>query len=144
MSLAVLAAILAAAAPAAAESISAAPHTEIMTRIDRRYDETASIARKLWEFAEVGYKETSSSKLLQDALRAEGFVVKGGAAGIPTAFVAEWEQAGPQSASLRSSTRCPGSIRTRRRPGPRSTERPPGTPAGTISSGPARSEPPSK
>lgn len=108
MRLPVLAAILAAAAPAAAESISAAPHLEIMTRIDRRYDETASIARKLWEFAEVGYKETSSSKLLQDALRAEGFVVKGGAAGIPTAFVAEWGTGGPAIGILAEFDALPG------------------------------------
>jgi aminobenzoyl-glutamate utilization protein B len=31
--------------------------------IDSRYEDTADIARTIWEFAEVGYQETQSSTL---------------------------------------------------------------------------------
>jgi len=39
-----------------------------------------------------GYQETRSSALLQDQLRAAGFTVQAGVAGIPTAFVASFGQ----------------------------------------------------
>ena len=48
------------------------------------------ISRQIWEFAELGYHENRSSKLLQDELRAAGFRITPGVAGAPTAFVAEW------------------------------------------------------
>lgn len=48
----------------------------------------AEIARQIWEWAEVGYQETRSSALLQAELRAAGFEVQTGVAGMPTAFVA--------------------------------------------------------
>ena len=46
------------------------------------------MARKIWEWAEVGYQEKRSSALLADALEAGGFRVERGVAGMPTAFVA--------------------------------------------------------
>jgi aminobenzoyl-glutamate utilization protein B len=33
--------------------------------VDSRYDATASLARQIWEYAEVGYQEEKSSALLQ-------------------------------------------------------------------------------
>ncbi|MGY8986051.1 MAG: amidohydrolase [Sphingomonadales bacterium] len=62
---------------------------------DDRYPKTAELARDIWELAEVGYLETNSSKLMQDHLREEGFSIKAGVAGIPTAFVAEYGNGGP-------------------------------------------------
>ena len=52
-----------------------------------RFDE---ISRQIWESPELGYHEVRSSKLLEDALRVNGFTVRTGVAGIPTAFVASF------------------------------------------------------
>jgi aminobenzoyl-glutamate utilization protein B len=68
---------------------------EILDFIDSRYESTAAMARTLWEYAEVGYQETRSSALIQAALRADGFAVEAGIAGIPTAFVATYGSGGP-------------------------------------------------
>ena len=85
-----------------------AQHEEVMSRIDARYDQTANIARKIWEWAEVGYQEEKSSSLLKDTLRAEGFSVKEGVAEIPTAFVAEYGDGGPVIAILAEFDALPG------------------------------------
>jgi aminobenzoyl-glutamate utilization protein B len=51
-------------------------------------DSSWEMARKIWEWAEVGYQEKRSSVLLADALESGGFRVERGIAGIPTAFIA--------------------------------------------------------
>jgi aminobenzoyl-glutamate utilization protein B len=56
--------------------------------IDARADTSWAMARQIWEWAEPGYKETKSSKLLADALEKAGFRVERGVAKIPTAFTA--------------------------------------------------------
>src|SRR5690606_12900264 len=68
---------------------------DIQRFVDSRYEETAAIARELWEHAEVGYQEVKSSGLLQETLAQEGFSVEAGVAGIPTAFVASYGDGGP-------------------------------------------------
>jgi len=68
---------------------------EILDFIDGRYEETADMARAIWEHAEVGYQETESSALVQESLRAEGFNIEVGIASIPTAFVASYGNGGP-------------------------------------------------
>jgi aminobenzoyl-glutamate utilization protein B len=89
-------------------SLAFAQQEEIMSRIDARYDETASIARQIWEWAEVGYKEERSSKLLQDHLESEGFSIERGVAGMPTAFMASWGEGGPVIAILAEFDALPG------------------------------------
>ena len=76
--------------------------------LDARYAETARMARTLWEYAEVGYQEERSSALLQAALAAEGFEVEAGVAGIPTAFVASYGDAGPVIGILAEYDALPG------------------------------------
>ena len=51
--------------------------------------------RKIWTYAEVGLEEHKSSKELQDLLKANGFTVQAGVAGMPTAFVATYGKDGP-------------------------------------------------
>ncbi|MBL8629727.1 MAG: amidohydrolase [Rhodospirillaceae bacterium] len=51
--------------------------------------------KKIWTYAEAGLEETKSSKELQDLLKANGFTVKAGVAGMPTAFVATYGEGGP-------------------------------------------------
>ncbi|MFZ8886709.1 MAG: amidohydrolase, partial [Steroidobacteraceae bacterium] len=85
-----------------------AERTALLAGIDADRDRTARVARSLWEWAEVGYQEVRSSGLLQDELRAEGFRVEAGVAGIPTAFVAEWGNGGPVIALLAEFDALPG------------------------------------
>ncbi|MEO8681547.1 MAG: amidohydrolase, partial [Vicinamibacterales bacterium] len=56
--------------------------------VDANGDMMKRINRNIWTWAETGLAETRSSKELQDALRANGFTVEAGVAGMPTAFVA--------------------------------------------------------
>lgn len=81
---------------------------DVLASIDARYDQTANIAKKIWDWSEVGYQEEKSSKLLQDTLRSEGFKVKTGVADIPTAFIAEYGKAGPVIAVLAEFDALPG------------------------------------
>lgn len=80
----------------------------MMSRVDAGYDETARVARQIWEWAEVGYKEEKSSRLLQDSLETEGFKIEAGVAEIPTAFIASWGKGGPVIAILAEFDALPG------------------------------------
>lgn len=81
---------------------------EVLKSIDAKYDQYASIAHKIWEFAEVGYQETQSSALLQATLKDAGFNVESGVAEIPTAFVASYGQGKPIIAILAEFDALPG------------------------------------
>jgi|GEM_PF-2869420 len=82
--------------------------TAILDKMDARYDQTADVAQKLWDWAEVGYQEEKSSALLKDTLAAQGFSVKSGVADIPTAFIAEYGKGGPVIAILAEYDALPG------------------------------------
>ena len=100
----ILSAFLLAFAPIAAQ----AQHEDVMARIDARYDQTADIARKLWEWAEVGYQEERSATLLMDTLAAHDFKIRKGVAKMPTAFIAEYGKDGPVIAVLAEYDALPG------------------------------------
>ncbi len=85
-----------------------AAQDSVLADLDGRYDEVASIAKSLWDFAEVGYQETKSSTLLQEHLAHEGFAIKAGVAGIPTAFEASYGHGGPVIAILAEFDALPG------------------------------------
>ncbi len=85
-----------------------AQEANVAAFVDLRYQETARLARALWEYAEVGYQEEKSSALLQTTLAAEGFDVEAGVAGIPTAFVASYGDTGPVIAILAEFDALPG------------------------------------
>ena len=53
------------------------------------------VSDAIWGYAELGFVEFKSSKLLADELESHGFDVERGVAGIPTAFVASWGEGGP-------------------------------------------------
>ena len=63
----------------------------ISAEIESRQSSIWKISDALWSYAELGLEEHLSSKLLADTLAAEGFNVNRGVAGMPTAFVATWE-----------------------------------------------------
>lgn len=52
-------------------------------------------ALQIGQFAEVGFQETNSSRLLQERLKNAGFEIESGVAGMPTAFVATFGREGP-------------------------------------------------
>ena len=91
-----------------AANANAADNHQVLSFVDERYDETARIARTLWEYAEVGYQETKSSSLLQQALNDEGFSIDAGVAGIPTAFVASYGSGKPVIGILAEFDALPG------------------------------------
>ncbi len=100
-----LPALLAFATPICA---GAAEPDDVMRFVDSRYEQTAALARDLWEFAEVGYQEVKSSALIKETLASEGFEIESGIAGIPTAFVASYGTGGPVVAILAEYDALPG------------------------------------
>ena len=84
----------------------------LITGIDDRFQQNREIALSIWEFAELGYLEEKSTALLQETLRAEGFRMKPGVAGIPTAFIAEAGSGKPVIAVLAEFDALPGITQT--------------------------------
>ncbi len=81
---------------------------EVIKAIDSKYDQYSGIAHKIWEYAEVGFQETQSSKLLQETLSKEGFKVESGVAGMPTAFTASYGSGKPVIGILGEFDALPG------------------------------------
>ncbi len=84
----------------------------MVTTIDDRYEQDREIALNIWEFAELGFLEEQSTALLQETLAKEGFQVKHGVAGIPTAFIAEAGSGKPVIAVLAEFDALPGITQT--------------------------------
>lgn len=83
-------------------------HSDIIRAIDQKAPAYAEAARKIWGFAEVGYKEVRSSELLREMLTQSGFTLENGVAGIPTAFVASAGSGKPIIAILGEYDALPG------------------------------------
>jgi len=96
------------ATPALAEPLNEAERSAVIASVDANYDTNSNVARKLWEWAEVGYQEERSTKLMQDTLAARGFKIETGVADIPTAFTATWGSEGPVIAVLAELDALPG------------------------------------
>ena len=67
----------------------------VINSVDKHQQELISISDKIWAYAETALKEYKSSKELADYAEAQGFVVKRGVAGMPTAFTAEYGSGKP-------------------------------------------------
>ncbi|WP_354296260.1 amidohydrolase [Sphingomonas sp. 1185] len=88
-----LTAVMMAAVPvsvAAAAPTSDADRRAILAEVAATAPEMERAALAIWDYAEQGFQETRSSALLQAQLRAAGFTVQAGVAGMPTAFVARF------------------------------------------------------
>ena len=85
---------------------------EVLASIDRQADDYFSVAKQIWDAAEVGYQEEESSRLLQELLRGEGFTVEAGVADIPTAFTATYGTQGPVIGILGEFDALPGITQT--------------------------------
>ena len=81
---------------------------QAMSGIENNYDVYKKIALQIWDYAEVGYKETKSSALHQKTLAENGFDIEAGVADIPTAFVATYGSGKPVIGVLAEYDALPG------------------------------------
>lgn len=68
---------------------------QAMEGVEARRKLVQEITDSLFSFSELGYHEFESAKYVTDLLEKDGFRVKLGIAGMPTAFVAEWGSGKP-------------------------------------------------
>jgi aminobenzoyl-glutamate utilization protein B len=61
-----------------------------VSSIDEHRAELIGLSDQIWSFAETALRETKSSRLLADYAERQGFKVRRGVAGMPTAFVATY------------------------------------------------------
>jgi len=85
---------------------------DIINSINDHKDNFEDVALKIWEFAELGYQEIKSSNKLAKSLENEGFKIEKGVAGIPTAFIAEFNNGGPVIGILGEFDALPGLAQT--------------------------------
>lgn len=82
-------------APASALGDNLKRKEEAVATIEKHQAELIALSDQIWGFAETALRETRSSKLLADYAEKQGFAVKRGVAGMPTAFVASYGQGSP-------------------------------------------------
>lgn len=82
--------------------------SKMLESISKKEMYYGTIAKQIWNFAEVGYQETRSSALLQETLSKEGFTIQKGVAEIPTAFVASFGEGKPVIGILGEYDALPG------------------------------------
>ncbi len=63
--------------------------------VNKHQQELVAISDKIWAYAETALKESKSAKELADYAELQGFTVKRGVAGLPTAFIAEFGSGKP-------------------------------------------------
>lgn len=80
----------------------------ILQSIEEHRAEYSDLAQQIWKYAELGYQEEKSSKLLQEHLLRAGFSIDEGVAEIPTAFVASYGQGNPIIGILAEYDALPG------------------------------------
>jgi aminobenzoyl-glutamate utilization protein B len=80
----------------------------VLAGLDAKAPSYSATARRIWEFAEVGYQEARSSALLQEQLRAAGFTIEAGVGEMPTAFVASYGSGKPVIAIVGEFDALPG------------------------------------
>lgn len=76
--------------------------------VQSQYEFYKKTEQQIWNYAEVGYKEYKSSRLLQQVLRNNGFTVDSGVAEMPTAFVATYGSGKPVIGILAEYDALPG------------------------------------
>lgn len=76
--------------------------------LDRSVHVYDQMQKSIWSKPELGFLETESSSILQDHLRAEGFDVEVGLAGMPTSFIATYGNGEPVIGILAEFDALPG------------------------------------
>jgi aminobenzoyl-glutamate utilization protein B len=80
----------------------------VLDRVGAHSAKFAEISRQIWQTPELGFHESKSSDLLQQELRANGFNIQTGIAGMPTAFAASWGSGAPVIVLLGEYDALPG------------------------------------
>jgi len=80
----------------------------VLDHVAAHADRFGTISRQIWESPELGYHENKSSALLQQELKANGFEVRAGVAGMPTAFIATFGSGKPVIALMGEFDALPG------------------------------------
>ena len=80
--------------------------------IDRNAQQMTDISDSLFYFGEIGMQEFESAKLLSDTLKAAGFKVELGGAGMPTNVWAEWGSGRPKIVIVTEVDALPGGSQT--------------------------------
>jgi aminobenzoyl-glutamate utilization protein B len=93
--------------PLAAAAQSDSKHTAL-TWLDEHADTLNRLNQNIWTWAEIGLEEVRSSNALQEVLRANGFRVEAGVAGMPTAFVGSYGSGSPVIGLLAEYDALPG------------------------------------
>lgn len=81
---------------------------EVITETDELRPLIHDMARELWEHSEIALKEVNSAELLSRALEDNGFSLRRGVAGMPTAFVATYGAGKPVIGILAEFDALPG------------------------------------
>src|SRR5687768_17121946 len=84
------------------------PKAEAIRWVDSNASTLNRVNRNIWSWAETGLEEVKSSNELQTVLRANGFAVEAGVAGMPTAFVASYGTGRPVIGILAEFDALPG------------------------------------
>src|SRR5262245_57615439 len=80
--------VLCSSASAWPADLSSEHQAKLIKNVDGYAARMSEVALQIWSAPELGYLETKTSALLQAELKAAGFAIETGVAGIPTAFVA--------------------------------------------------------
>ena len=80
--------------------------------VDKNAQQIFDISNSIFYFAELGMQEVESTKLVQDTLKAAGFRVELGGAGMPTNLWAEYGEGRPKIAVVTELDALPGGSQT--------------------------------
>jgi aminobenzoyl-glutamate utilization protein B len=84
------------------------PKERLVAAVEERRERLTEAAREIWAEPELAFRETESAALLQELLRAEGFAVETGIAGLETAFVARYGSGEPVVGTMGEFDALPG------------------------------------
>ncbi len=82
--------------------------TAALDHLDRERARLSAFNARIWSYAEPAWREYRSAAAYVELLRAEGWDVKEGSGGMPTAFVARWGMGGPLIAGFAEYDAVPG------------------------------------
>ena len=80
----------------------------VQKNVETKYEEYCTVAKEIWDYAELGYLESKSAKKLVSQLEKEGFSVDYAVAGLPTSFVATYGSGKPVIGILAEYDALPG------------------------------------
>lgn len=88
--------VVSTAAPAFSQTKKSNPNKDaVIKSVEKHQQELIGISDKIWAYAETALRESKSAKELADYAEAQGFSVKRGVSGMPTAFIAEFGSGKP-------------------------------------------------